>query len=135
NFEIANQFLGYAFMLTGTVIHGNKLGNSIGFPTANIHIESSFKLIPASGVYVVHILVGNRTYGGMLNIGSKPTVNLTTEKSIEVNIFDFEADVYGKTIQVYFQHRIRNEQKFDSLDELKKQLARDKETSIKLLAK
>lgn len=134
DFDTANQFLGYDFMLTGTVVHGNKLGNSIGFPTANIEVESPFKLIPANGVYVVEVLVEQQVFGGMLNIGSKPTVNESGEKSIEVNIFDFDADIYGKTVQINFKHRLRSEQKFETVDDLKTQLKKDKVSSILFLA-
>ena len=135
DFETANHFLGYDFMMTGNVIHGNKLGNSIGFPTANIDVHNKFKLIPSNGVYAVEVVVGQKVYGGMLNIGSKPTVNLTDQQSIEVNIFDFNANIYGKEIQINFKKRLRSEQKFESVDELKLQLGRDKEDSLALLAK
>lgn len=134
DFETANHFLGYDFMITGNVIHGNKLGNSIGFPTANIDVHNKFKLIPSNGVYAVEVLVDTQIYGGMLNIGSKPTVNKTDQQSIEVNIFDFNADIYGKEIQINFKKRLRSEQKFESVDELKIQLGRDKEDSLALLA-
>jgi riboflavin kinase/FMN adenylyltransferase len=133
DFETANTFLGYEFMLTGTVVHGNKLGNSIGFPTANISVESPFKLIPAKGVYVVDVLVNGERYGGMLNLGSKPTVNSSGDTSIEVNIFEFNQDIYNQPIQVNFKSRIRSEQKFDSLDALKGQLAKDKEIALQFL--
>lgn len=135
DFETANKFLGYDFTLTGTVVHGNKLGNSIGFPTANIQVDSPFKLIPAGGVYVVEVVVDGNVFGGMLNIGTKPTVNETELKSIEVNIFDFNQDIYGQKIQLNFKNRLRSEQKFGSVEELKNQLTKDKETSELFLAK
>ena len=133
DFETANQFLGYDFMLSGKVVHGNKLGTSIGYPTANIEVTSLHKLIPSNGVYVVTVELENQIYGGMLNIGSRPTVNNTELKTIEVNIFDFDSDVYGEEIKINFKHRIRNEQKFDSVDLLKEQLAKDKEASLQYL--
>ncbi len=135
DFETANHFLGYDFMLTGKVVHGNKLGNSMGFPTANMDVANKFKLIPSNGVYVVEVVVDGTLYGGMLNIGSKPTVSDTDQKSIEVNIFDFDTEIYGQTIQVNFKKRLRSEQKFGSLEELKTQLSLDKEHSLVLLGK
>lgn len=133
DFETANHFLGYDFMLTGKVTHGNKLGTSIGFPTANLDVNNQFKLIPSSGVYVVEVIVNGSCFGGMLNIGSKPTVNDTGQKTIEVNIFDFNKDIYSDTIQVNFKKRLRSEQKFDSIEELKKQLDVDKLHSLTIL--
>ena len=135
DFETANTFLGYEFLLTGKVVHGAKIGNSIGFPTANIDVENRFKIIPANGVYVVDVLINDEVYGGMLNIGLKPTVSSLNEKSIEVHVFDFNRDIYGESIQVCFKHRIRSEQKFSSVEELKKQLAQDKCESIDFLSK
>ena len=135
DFETANQFLGYDYMLSGKVVHGNKLGASIGFPTANIAVENSFKLIPANGVYVVEVIVEGEVFGGMLNIGSKPTVNSSGDKSIEVNIFDFSKDIYNQQLQINFKNRLRSEVKFDSINELKDQLALDKCSSVLFLAK
>ncbi|MGB0390904.1 MAG: bifunctional riboflavin kinase/FAD synthetase [Salibacteraceae bacterium] len=135
DFDTANQFLGYDFTLSGEVIKGNQLGHSLGFPTANLEVVNSFKLIPANGVYVVEVIVRGELYGGMLNIGSKPTVNQTEDKSIEVNIFDFNSDIYGENIQIRFKHRLRSEEKFNSIEELKIQLATDKENSLLFLSK
>ncbi len=126
----ANQFLGYPYFFEGVVIEGNKLGRTIGYPTANLHISSEEKLIPGNGVYAVTVV--NRessgvsmVYKGMMNIGLRPTVD-GKKKVIEVNIFDFDADIYGQTIQVHLQHYLRGEVKFNGLDELKEQLRKDK---------
>ena len=123
---LANEYLGYNYFFSGTVIHGKKLGRTIGFPTANIKIEESYKLIPANGVYAVKCKVGNNSVNGMLNIGTNPTVE-GQGISIEVNLFDFDADIYGEKITVEMIKRIRNENKFGSVDELKTQLGKDRD--------
>lgn len=123
---LANEYLGYNYFFSGTVIHGKKLGRTIGFPTANIKIEESYKLIPANGVYAVKCKVGNNSVNGMLNIGTNPTVE-GQGISIEVNLFDFDADIYGEKITVEMIKRIRNENKFGSVDELKIQLGKDRD--------
>jgi riboflavin kinase/FMN adenylyltransferase len=132
--KTANLYLGYTYMLTGTVIHGKGLGKQLSFPTANIHIEEDYKLIPMNGVYVVKSEIENTTIYGMMNIGYNPTVS-GKEKSIEVHFFDFNQDLYGKKIQVDILERLRDEHKFSSVDELKKQLNQDKKTSLSLLSK
>ena len=134
DFDTANQFLGYPFTLTGTVIHGLKKGKEIGFPTANIDVTNPHKLIPAQGVYAVHVLVQGIEYKGMLNIGLNPTVRSDKKQSVEVHLFDFDTDVYGEEIIINFIQRIRSEKKFDSLNELKGQLAKDKRTSQQILS-
>ena len=121
---LANEYLGYHYSFSGTVIHGKKLGRTIGFPTANVNIEESYKLIPAIGVYAVKCFIANQEVKGMLNIGTNPTVEGQT-LSIEVNLFDFDADLYGQTITVELIKRIRDEQKFNSVEELKAQLNKD----------
>lgn len=121
---LANEYLGYNYFFSGTVIHGKKLGRTIGFPTANIKIEESYKLIPGIGVYAVKCQVGNRELKGMLNIGTNPTVEGQI-LSIEVNLFDFNEDLYGQKIKVELIKRIRDEQKFDSVEVLKAQLHKD----------
>lgn len=121
---LANEYLGYNYSFSGTVIHGKKLGRTIGFPTANVNIEESYKLIPAIGVYAVKCLIGNQKVNGMLNIGTNPTVAGQT-LSIEVHLFDFDADLYGQIITVELIKRIRDEQKFNSVAELKTQLNKD----------
>lgn len=135
DFETANQFLGYDFMLTGTVVHGNKLGKSIGYPTANIDVRNEHKLIPANGVYAVEVEIQGENFGGMLNIGSKPTVSSEQEQSIEVHVFEFEKDVYGEEIKVNFKKRIRSERKFKNVKALTTQLGVDKLSALEILKK
>lgn len=125
--EMANKYLGYRFFIKGDVIDGRKLGHTIGFPTANIDPQESYKLVPKDGVYAVKVDVDEQSYLGMLNIGLRPTVNNQLDnRSIEVHILDFDKDIYYKNITIHFYQRIRNEQFFASLDELKAQLAKDK---------
>ncbi|MDO6490156.1 MULTISPECIES: bifunctional riboflavin kinase/FAD synthetase [unclassified Cellulophaga] len=130
----ANSYLGYNYMLTGIVTKGKGLGRQLNYPTANIYIKEEYKLIPKNGVYVVKAKLNNSTVFGMMNIGYNPTVN-GTEKTIEVNFFNFDGDLYGKKIQVDILDRIRDEVKFSSLDDLKEQLAKDQETATSLIAK
>lgn len=132
--EKANNYLGYHFMLTGVVVKGKSLGSTIGFPTANINIEESYKLIPKPGVYAIKTTINDVRYNGMLNIGNRPTVE-GKHQTIEVNFFDFNADLYGKTIQIELLKFIRDEQKFDSLEDLKIQLQKDKITAQKIASK
>lgn len=122
---LANEYLGYNYLFSGTVIHGKKLGRTIGFPTANLKVEESYKLIPAIGVYAVKCKIGTKTVNGMLNIGTNPTVD-GQNTSIEVHLFDFQEDLYDKKITVELIKRIRDEQKFASVDKLKEQLHKDK---------
>lgn len=130
--EIANSYLGYYFMLTGTVIKGKNLGKQIGFPTANIFIEEPYKLIPKSGSYVVKSNIDGDTIYGMMNIGLNPTVN-GEKQSIEVHFFNFEKNIYGQKIQVELLKRLRDEQKFNSINELKAQLYKDKDISLNFI--
>lgn len=129
----ANQFLGYNYFIKGIVIEGNKMGRTIGFPTANIKVDQWYKLVPSKGVYAVRVKLDNRTFDGMLNIGNRPTLNKNDNETIEVNIFNFEEDIYNKEIQIEFYERIRDEQKFNNLDALKKQLEIDKQKVIQIL--
>ncbi len=127
NFDIANAYLGYPFTLHGTVVEGQRLGRQIQFPTANIEASDPDKIIPGYGVYAVKAIVLNRTYLGMLNIGSRPTVNNNADhRSIEVHLLNFDSDIYGEHLELVFYRKLREEQKFDSLDALKEQLAKDK---------
>jgi riboflavin kinase/FMN adenylyltransferase len=128
NIELANDYLGYEYSLTGIVSKGKQLGRTIGYPTANIHIEEEYKLIPQNGVYVTKSVLNGKTVYGMMNIGNRPTVDGTT-LTIEVNFFDFDQDLYDQKITVSLLKRMRNEQKFESLDALKNQLALDKSTT------
>lgn len=131
--EMANTYLGYNFMLTGMVVKGNGLGKQIEFPTANLSIEESYKLIPKNGVYVVEAQHDNRTLYGMMNIGMKPTVSQNNERSIEVHFFNFEQTLYGKKLQIDVLKRLRDEQKFESINLLKQQLFQDKEHALAYL--
>ena len=124
--ETANDNLGYSFFIIGEVFKGKQLGRTIGYPTANIRIEHVDKLIPKIGVYAVSVIIEEKKFKGMLNIGVNPTTDDSNELKIEVNVFDFNRDLYGTKIKVEFIKRIRNEQKFTNLDELKQQLAKDK---------
>lgn len=130
NIESANQYLGYHYFFEGTVVRGNQLGRTIGYPTANIKVTEEEKLIPANGVYAVTVLIVNNqgsimnSHKGMMNIGLRPTIEGKV-KVIEVNIFDFDEDIYDQTIQVYVHAYIRGEIKFTSLDALKEQLKAD----------
>lgn len=121
---LANEYLGYPYFFTGTVVQGKKLGRTIGFPTANLEIEENYKLIPAYGVYAVECMVENQNVNGMLNIGIKPTFE-GESASIEVHLFDFEGDLYDKKIKVALRKHIREEQKFSSVEDLKSQLKKD----------
>lgn len=139
----ANRFLGYPYFFEGVVIEGNKLGRTIGYPTANLHISSEEKLIPGNGVYAVTVVLNPEAhhtgpnpanvYKGMMNIGLRPTVD-GKKRVIEVNIFDFNKDIYGQTLQVHVQQYLRGEIKFNGLDELKAQLHQDRQEAIGCLA-
>jgi riboflavin kinase/FMN adenylyltransferase len=132
----ANHFLGYYYTLSGKVIEGMRLGRKIGFPTANIVASDRHKLVPADGVYAVLVETGGKVYQGMLNIGIRPTVNYNANhKSIEVHIFDFDSDIYNSEITLFFIEKIRDEQKFASIDELRLQLIKDRFVSINILSK
>lgn len=131
DFETANNFLGYPFMLHGTVVEGQKLGRKIQFPTANIETSDPDKIIPGYGVYAVEANFRNQTFQGMLNIGSRPTVNNNADhRSIEVHIFDFDSDIYGEQLELVFFRKLREEQKFSSIEALKDQLAKDKTDTL-----
>jgi riboflavin kinase / FMN adenylyltransferase len=126
--ETANHFLGYHYFFSGEVVEGNKLGRTLGYPTANLQIGEKSKLIPGDGVYAVDIVVSDepdKTYRGMMNIGYRPTVD-GSKKMIEVHIFQFDRMIYGRTLRVFVKKFLRKEQKFTSLDDLKTQLALDK---------
>lgn len=129
NITLANDYLGYAYFLSGEVVKGKQLGRTIGFPTANIQIEEDYKKIPKNGVYIVKTFIDNAVIFGMMNIGFNPTVN-GQKQTIEVNLFDFDADIYGQKLEISLLEYIREEQKFGSVDLLKEQLNQDKKTAL-----
>ncbi|MDI5894286.1 bifunctional riboflavin kinase/FAD synthetase [Flavobacterium algoritolerans] len=131
---LANEYLGYNYFLTGSIIQGKQLGRTIGFPTANLKIEENYKLIPQNGVYIVKSIIDGQIVFGMMNIGFNPTVD-GQKQSIEIHYFDFNADLYNQKISVSILHRIRSEQKFESVDLLKEQLEKDKKTALTFLNK
>lgn len=154
NTDVANTLLGYDFFFEGTVVDGNKLGRTLGYPTANLRIENLEKLIPGNGIYAVELEIRNRkedpkvsserpdVYAptliehprlkGMMSIGIRPTIG-GTDRVIEVNIFDFNEDIYGATLRVYIKKYLRSEVKFNGLDALVEQLGKDKEDTLKVL--
>ena len=132
NVTVANNYLGYKFNLRGIVKKGDQIGRTLGFPTANISLAESYKIIPADGIYAVNVFLNNQKLQGMLYIGDRPTVN-GKSKVIEVNIFDFSSDVYDQELKVEFLHYIRGDKHFNSLDELKIALAKDEADVRKIL--
>lgn len=124
--KTANEYLGYAFFISGEVVKGKQLGRTIGYPTANIRIADEDKLIPRIGVYAVNVILNDTVYKGMLNIGINPTTDTDQKVKVEVNIFDFDQEIYGEELKLEFVKRIRDEKKFANLDELKHALASDK---------
>lgn len=128
----AHSYLGHFYEINGTVIEGNKLGRTIGYPTANIQINDKYKLIPGDGIYAVKVKHNGKEYGGMLSIGNNPTIK-DKGRSIEVNIFNFDKEIYSEEISIYFVKRLRNEIKFDGLEGLTAQLALDKINSLEAL--
>lgn len=132
NITLGNQYLGYAYFLSGQVVEGKKLGRTIGFPTANIKIEQDYKLIPKKGVYIVSSELNGKKVFGMMNIGVNPTVGGTIP-SVEVHFLNFNEDLYGKQIQVSLHERIRDEVKFPSVEVLKEQLNKDQQTALEYI--
>jgi riboflavin kinase/FMN adenylyltransferase len=133
NVKQAAEYLNRRYLLNGIVIHGDERGRTIGYPTANLKPEHENKVIPKNGVYAVKVRVGDKWFGGMMNIGIRPTFGELI-RTLEVNIFEFDREIYGKTIQVRFVDRIRDEVKFDGVEELKAQLDSDKQKSLELLS-
>ena len=121
----AAVFLGQPYVLSGKVVRGRALGRTIGFPTANIEVNSDLKLVPGIGVYAVEVHVERNVYRGMLNIGKRPTIVSTDDVHLEVHILDFQEDIYDKVITIRFMERVRDEQKFESVEALKEQLQKD----------
>ena len=130
--EFANRLLTYEYSINGKVIEGFKVGRTIGYPTANISISDPDKLIPAIGVYAVRVKWNNSAYKGMMNIGHRPTLENGSNISIEVHILDFKEDIYNQNLEIDFICKIRNEQKFKDIDELKEQLQKDKSAVSKM---
>jgi riboflavin kinase/FMN adenylyltransferase len=130
--ELANTFLGYPFFITGMVVRGDQIGRQIGYPTANIIISERYKLIPGDGIFAVKVKVAEATYNGMAYIGTRPTLNGLTH-NIEVNIFDFDQDIYNQQIRMEFHNFVRGDMKFPTLDGLKAQIAKDKVEVMGLL--
>lgn len=128
NLKTANNYLGYQFMLSGTVVNGKQLGGKIGFPTANIEVKETYKLIPKTGVYIVKSLIDEEEVFGMMNIGNRPTIN-GKHQTIEVHFFDFNQNLYGKELTVELIYFLRDEEKFSSVNKLIDQLKKDEETS------
>jgi len=131
--EIANNYLGYNYCLTGKVVMGNQLGRTIGFPTANIEIDEDYKLIPKNGVYIVSSFIENKLVYGMMNIGNRPTVN-GKNQTIEVHFLNFKKDIYAQDIEISLLHYCREEIKFNSVEELKQQLIKDQISANKFVA-
>ena len=129
----ANNYLGYEYFFRGCVVHGNHIGTSIGYPTANIEISEPYKLIPANGVYAVIVELDNLKYDGMMNIGMRPTIN-GKNVTIEINIFNFDKNIYSEFLNVYVIEKLRDEIKFSGLEKLKEQLLNDKKTAKKILS-
>ena len=131
--ELANTFLGYPFFITGKVGRGDQIGRKIGYPTANIMIEENYKLIPDDGIFSAKVNINGEVYKGMAYIGTRPTIN-GISRNIEVNIFDFDTEVYGQDVSMQFFNFVRGDIKFESLDELIVQLGKDKDDVLALLA-
>ena len=129
NIKTANKYLGYNFMITGTVVNGKQLGGQIGYPTANINIEEDYKLIPKTGVYIVKSIIDSVLVFGMMNIGFRPTIN-GKHQTIEVHFFDFNGDLYNQNLTVEILYFLRNEEKFSSVEELISQLKIDKNNAL-----
>jgi len=130
--NLANNYLGYNYYISGNVIKGKGLGRTIDFPTANIHVKETYKLIPHDGVYVIKSSFEGQTLYGMMNIGTNPTVD-GKNRSIEVHFFNFNKDIYGTKLKIEFLKRLRSEQKFENIDALKTRLKTDKEQALNYL--
>ncbi len=133
NIMKANELLGTAYTIRGLVVHGNHLGRTLGFPTANLQLPDDQPILARYGVFAVTAGIGTTRYRGMINVGTRPTIDGKT-LTIEVNLFDFDGDLYGKMLEVSFISRIRDEKKFSGLDELVQQLRQDREMALRLLS-
>jgi riboflavin kinase/FMN adenylyltransferase len=130
--KTANEFLGHEFSISGKVVRGNQIGRKIGFPTANIEVSDINKIIPGNGVYAVKGLINGKELGGMLNIGFKPTVG-KNKQSIEVHFFNFKEDLYDQELTIQFVGRIRDEEKFENIEQLKNQLSKDEQLAKSII--
>ncbi|MEY2905433.1 MAG: hypothetical protein RJA52_1449 [Bacteroidota bacterium] len=130
----ANSLLGYPYSFGGIVVHGNKIGKELGYPTANLKLENEEKKIPCAGIFAIKVKVGTKIYNGMLYLGNRPTIEGETKNVIEVNIFDFSEEIYGESIRVFIIDFIRHDEKFNSLEELKNTIDKDKSVALKLLS-
>jgi len=131
--DLSRQYLGYNYRLQGKVIHGAGIGSKLNYPTANIELVDKHKLIPGDGVYAVKVFYDGNYFPSMLNIGHNPTIGNNNKRTIEVNIFDFDKDIYNENIEIIFYDRIRNEFKFENTGELIQQLEKDKNDTLKIL--
>jgi riboflavin kinase/FMN adenylyltransferase len=132
--KTTEKYLGRSFNLTGKIVKGDGLGKKINYPTANIFIEETYKIIPKDGVYLVETIIEDKLFNGMMNIGYRPTIG-TNVKSIEVHLFNFNEDIYGKVISIKMISKIRDEKKFSSIEALKEQLVKDENYCLKLINK
>ena len=133
NLRLANQLIGSAWQFKGRVVHGNHLGRTLGFPTANLESDNGLPVALANGVYAVTVSFGDKKHHGMANIGMRPTIS-GMNRTLEINLFDFEGDLYGQVMTVSFVHRIRDERKFENLEQLVGQIRLDKEEAIRILS-
>jgi len=131
--HLANELLGYRYPISGVVVKGDQLGRTIGFPTANIATVDPFKLVPGNGVYAVTVELKDGHYKGMLNIGVRPTVRANGDRTIEVHLLDFDRDIYGEVITLRLHERIRAEEKFESMEAMRQQIEKDRESTLKIL--
>lgn len=131
--EDANHLLGYEYALSGIVVKGDQIGRTLGFPTANIQVEESYKLIPGDGIYAIEAIYGDKSYRGMLSIGIRPTVD-GKNRTIEANLFDFHKEIYGEHLTIKFCKYLRPEEKFSGLEELRQMIQLDKENTLRYFA-
>ena len=131
--DAASDMLGYVYSLHGVVVAGNRLGRTIGFPTANMQLYEPLKLVPGNGVYFVRVHTLGREFYGMCNVGCRPTVSEGNARTIETNIFGFDDDIYGLDMEVFFLSKIREERRFASMEELRSQLIKDRDTCLNMI--
>lgn len=131
--DVASDYLKHPFSLRGTVVKGNQIGRTLGYPTANIFIEESYKIIPKSGAYAIKGIIDGTVYDGMLNIGNRPTVTQDQNETIEAYFFDLNHDIYDKNIKILFIKKLRDEKKYASIDDLKLQLVKDEAATKAIL--